>query len=52
MGLPSLSQIVWAYIMTPTPTGVGHLISPRWLEEMLCFSLSLSTSADIQRLPY
>ncbi len=34
MGLPNMSQIVWAYIMTPTPSGVGHLISPRWLEEM------------------
>ena len=28
------SQIVWAYIMTLTPAGVRHLISPRWLEEM------------------
>ncbi len=31
-----------SYIMTPTPLGVGHLISPRWLGEMWCFSLSLS----------
>ncbi len=34
MGLPDSSQIVWAYIMTLTPAGVRHLISPRWLEEM------------------
>ena len=33
--------------MTPTPTGVGHLISPRWLEEMSCFSLSLSLSDKV-----
>ena len=32
-GLPNTSQI-WPYIMTPTPSGVGHLISPRWLEEL------------------
>ena len=25
-----------------TLKGVRHLISPRWLEEMQCFSLSLS----------
>ena len=31
MGLPNMSQIVWASTMTPT---IGHLISPRWLEEM------------------
>ena len=36
MGLPSMSQIVWAYFMTQIPTGIGHLISPgpRWLENM------------------
>ena len=40
-GLPSLSQVVWAYIVTLNPGGGGggggvvrHLISPRWLEEM------------------
>ncbi len=47
MGLPNMSQIVWAYIMTPTPNGVGHLISPRWLEEMQCFSLSLCTDISL-----
>ena len=36
MEMPNMSQIVWAYTMTPTPSGVGHmhLISPRCLEEM------------------
>jgi len=34
MGLPNLSQIVWACIMTLTPGGVRHLISSRWLEEI------------------
>ena len=42
MGLPNMSQIVWAYTMTPIPRGVGHLISPRWLEEIQCVSVSLS----------
>lgn len=34
MLLLGVSQNVWAYIMTLTPGGVRHLISPRWLEEM------------------
>ena len=34
MGLPIISQVVWACIMTLIPGGVGHLINPRWLEKM------------------
>ena len=41
MGLQCLSQIVWAFHI---PGGVEHLISPRWLEEVKCLSLSLSLS--------
>ena len=35
MGLPSLSQNVWVYIIALM--GVRHLISPRWLEEMFLY---------------
>ena len=38
MGLPSLSQNVWACSMTLTTRGVRHLISPGWLEEVQCFT--------------
>ncbi len=46
MGLPSLSQVVWAYIMTPTPTGVGHLIGG-WKRRNVSLSLKVSSALSL-----
>ena len=42
--LRCLWRNAWEYIMALTLMGVRHLISPRWLEKMSSFSLSLSLS--------
>ena len=48
MGLSSLSQIVCVCTVALTLRGFRDLISPKWLEEMYCFSLSLLGSPPVQ----
>ena len=40
--IAKMSQIVWAYIMTLTATGVRHSISRRCLEKVCCVCVCLS----------